>query len=137
MATLSGRPGPAYRSAMHRPLMIALVLGLGFLVLVWGSQAADEPNSRNYAGIKDAGIDALIERVIYAKDREELVAATKALDRVLLWHHYMVPQFYSDVFRTARWDRFARPEKMPTYGMSAFPTIWWWDPDKAAKTRRA
>ena len=59
----------------------------------WSSQAADTPGSRNYIGIKNPAIDALIERVIFAKDRAELVAATRALDRVLLWNHYVVPQF--------------------------------------------
>jgi microcin C transport system substrate-binding protein len=98
----------------------------------WGSQSADEPNSRNYAGIKNAGVDALIDRVIYAKSREELVAATKALDRVLLWNHFMVPQFYSDVTRTARWDRFGHPQNIPPY-TPGFPDIWWWDPEKAQK----
>lgn len=100
----------------------------------WSSQAADQAGSRNYVGIKNPAIDALIERVIFAKNREELVAATKAMDRVLLWNHYVVPQFTYDKVRTARWDRFARPEKLPTYGMSAFPTIWWWDGAKASKT---
>jgi len=100
----------------------------------WSSQAADQPGSRNLVGIKNPAVDAIIERVIFAKNRDELVAATKALDRVLLWYHYVVPQFTYDKVRTARWDRFARPEKMPTYGMSAFPTIWWWDEAKASKT---
>ncbi len=100
----------------------------------WSSQAADQPGSRNRVGIKNPAVDAMIERVIFAKNREELVAATKALDRVLLWNHYVVPQFTYDKVRTARWDRFARPEKMPTYGMSAFPTIWWWDEARASKT---
>jgi microcin C transport system substrate-binding protein len=100
----------------------------------WSSQAADQPGSRNLIGIKNPAVDALIERVIFAKNRPELVAATKALDRVLLWNHYVVPQFTYDKVRTARWDRFNRPEKMPTYGMAAFPTIWWWDGDRAAKT---
>jgi microcin C transport system substrate-binding protein len=98
----------------------------------WGSSSANEPNSRNYAGISDPGVDALIEKVIYAKDREELVAATKALDRVLLWHHYVIPQFYSDVYRTARWNRFGHPENIPIY-TPGFPDIWWYDADKAAK----
>jgi microcin C transport system substrate-binding protein len=100
----------------------------------WGSPAADTSGSRNYIGIKNPAIDALIERIIFAKDRAELVAATRALDRVLLWNHYVVPQFTIDVARTARWDRFGRPEKLPEYGAAAFPTIWWWDTDKAAKT---
>jgi microcin C transport system substrate-binding protein len=100
----------------------------------WGSQAADRNGSRNYAGIRDAGIDALIERVIFAKDRAELVAVTRALDRVLLWHHFVVPQFTYNKTRAARWDRFGRPEKLPEYGSSAFPTIWWWDAERAART---
>jgi microcin C transport system substrate-binding protein len=100
----------------------------------WGSAAADRPGSRNTAGIKDAGVDALIERVVFAKDREELVAATKALDRVLLHRNYVVPQFRSGETWTARWDRFARPATLPTYGGSGFPSIWWYDDAKAAKT---
>jgi microcin C transport system substrate-binding protein len=100
----------------------------------WSTQAADQAGSRNLVGIKNPAVDVLIDRVIFAKNREELVAATKALDRVLLWNHYVVPQFTYDKVRTARWDRFARPEKLPTYGMSAFPTIWWWDGSKASKT---
>ena len=100
----------------------------------WSSAAADRPGSRNLIGIKDPAIDALIERVIFAKNRSELVAATKALDRVLLHNNFVVPQFTYGKQRTARWDRFARPEKMPEYGAAAFPTIWWWDAQRAAKT---
>jgi microcin C transport system substrate-binding protein len=99
----------------------------------WSSQAADTPGSRNYIGIKNPAVDALIERVIFAKDRAELVAATRALDRVLLWNHYVVPQFTSDKSRTARWDRFGRPDPLPKYAAAAFPTVWWWDAGKAAK----
>jgi microcin C transport system substrate-binding protein len=100
----------------------------------WGSDAADRQGSRNTAGIKDAGVDALIERIVFAKDREELVAATKALDRVLLHRNYVVPQFRSGESWTARWDRFGRPTTLPTYGGSGFPSIWWYDEAKAAKT---
>jgi microcin C transport system substrate-binding protein len=100
----------------------------------WGSQAADQQGSRNLIGIKNPAVDSMIERVIFAKDRAELVAATKALDRVLLWNHYVVPQWTYGKQRTARWDRFSRPEIMPKYGAAAFPTIWWWDAAKAAKT---
>ena len=100
----------------------------------WGSAAADQPGSRNFAGIKNPAVDTLIERVIFAKSREELVAATKAMDRVLLWNHYVVPQWTYGKDRSARWDRFGRPEILPKYGTSAFPTVWWWDAEKAAKT---
>jgi len=98
----------------------------------WGSQAADQAGSRNLVGIKDPAIDALIDRVIFAKDRAELVAATKALDRVLLWNHFVVPQWTYGKQRTVRWDRFGRPEKLPQYAAAAFPTIWWWDAERAA-----
>jgi microcin C transport system substrate-binding protein len=100
----------------------------------WGSAAADVEGSRNYVGIKNPAVDAMIERVIFAKDRGELVAATHALDRVLLWNHYVVPLYTYDKSRTARWDRFSRPDPLPRFGASAFPTVWWWDAEKAAKT---
>jgi microcin C transport system substrate-binding protein len=99
----------------------------------WGSNAADQVGSRNTIGVKNPAVDKLIERVIFAKSREELVAATKALDRVLLWNNYVVPHWTYPFLRTARWDRFSHPMELPKYGESAFPTIWWWDAAKAAK----
>ncbi len=99
----------------------------------WGSQAADLPGSSNVIGIKNPAIDALIDQVIFAKSRGDLVAATRALDRVLLWNHYVVPHWNYPYERSARWDRFGRPGLMPKYGMSAFPDVWWWDAAKAAK----
>ncbi|MEM9631453.1 MAG: extracellular solute-binding protein [Pseudomonadota bacterium] len=102
----------------------------------WGSASADNSSSANYGGIKNPAIDHLIDKVIFAKDRETLVAATHALDRVLLWNHYVVPQFYSDETRTARWNRFAHPENMPEYS-TGFPTIWWYDQELAEKTGAA
>ncbi|WP_027579206.1 extracellular solute-binding protein [Bradyrhizobium sp. Ai1a-2] len=97
----------------------------------WGTKAADVPGSRNILGIKNPAIDKLIDRVIFAKNRAELVAATKALDRVLLWNHYVVPQWNYPKLRTARWDRFGRPAELPKYGASGFPAVWWYDADKA------
>jgi microcin C transport system substrate-binding protein len=99
----------------------------------WGSPAADQAGSRNLVGMKNPAVDALIERVIFAKNRDELLAATKALDRVLLWNFYVVPQWTYGRVRTARWDRFGRPSELPKYGAAAFPTVWWWDAQKAAK----
>ncbi|MFG1229217.1 extracellular solute-binding protein [Xanthobacter autotrophicus NCIMB 11399] len=99
----------------------------------WGSEAADREGSRNLAGIKDPAVDALIEKVIYASDRADLVAATHALDRVLLWNEYVIPAWGLNYTRTARWDRFAHPAQLPTYSY-AFPDIWWFDPAKASKT---
>jgi len=98
----------------------------------WGSQAADQPGSRNAIGIKNPAIDALIDRVIFAKDRAELVAATRALDRVLLWNFYVVPQFTYGFSRYALWDRFGHAE-LPKYARSGLPTLWWFDAEKAAR----
>jgi microcin C transport system substrate-binding protein len=98
----------------------------------WSSQTADVPGSSNYIGIKNPAVDTMIDRVIFAKDRAELVAATHALDRVLLWNHYVVPQWNYPKIRTARWDRFGRPSEMPKYGQAAFPALWWFDAEKAA-----
>jgi microcin C transport system substrate-binding protein len=100
----------------------------------WGSQAADQPGSLNMIGIKNPAIDAMIEQIIFAKHRADLEAATHALDRILLWNHYVVPQWTYGKVRTARWDRFGHPDPMPKYGRAAFPTVWWWDAAKATKT---
>ncbi len=100
----------------------------------WGSKAADQPGSRNLVGIKNPAVDKLIDRVIFAKSRDELIAATRALDRVLLWNNYIVPQWTYLNVRSARWDRFGHPDKLPEYGLGAFPTVWWWDAARAAKT---
>jgi microcin C transport system substrate-binding protein len=99
----------------------------------WGSQAAAMPGARNTIGIKNPAVDALIEKVIYAKNRAELVAATRALDRVLLWNFYLVPQFTYGFSRYARWDRFSHAEPLPKYGRSGLPTLWWYDTEKAAR----
>ena len=99
----------------------------------WGSQAADQPGSRNTIGIRNPAVDALIQQVIFAKDREGLVAATRALDRVLLWNFYVVPQFTYGFARYARWDRFSHAEPLPTYGRSGLPALWWYDAEKAAR----
>jgi microcin C transport system substrate-binding protein len=99
----------------------------------WGSQSADVPGSKNTVGIKNPAIDALIDKVIFATDRSSLVAATKALDRVLLWNFYVVPQFTYGFARYARWDRFSHAEPLPKYGRSGLPSLWWFDSDKAAR----
>jgi microcin C transport system substrate-binding protein len=100
----------------------------------WGSQAADQPGTLNLIGIKNPAVDAMIDQIIFAKNRSDLVAATHALDRVLLWNHYVVPQWFYGKMRSARWDRFGHPDPLPKYGTSAFPAVWWWDAAKAAKT---
>jgi microcin C transport system substrate-binding protein len=106
----------------------------------WSSKAADSPGSRNYSGIKDPVVDALVDKVIFAKDREELVAATNALDRVLLWNFYVVPQFTRDVEWVAYWNKFGMPQKQPDY-LGPDIESWWIDAEKeaalAAKYRSA
>jgi microcin C transport system substrate-binding protein len=90
----------------------------------FGSAAASQPGSANLAGISDPVVDALIEKVVEAPDIESLRTASRALDRVLLWGWYMVPQWYSDEHWIAYWDRFDRPETKPRYGSGFFDT-WW------------
>jgi microcin C transport system substrate-binding protein len=100
----------------------------------WGSRAADRQGSQNTLGIKNPAVDELIQKIIFAKDRPTLEAATKALDRVLLWNFYVVPQFTYPFARYARWDRFSHAEPLPKYGVAGLPSLWWWDAQKAAKT---
>lgn len=98
---------------------------------------AREPGSQNVIGICDPVIDELVELVVTAPDREELVARTRALDRVLLWHNFVVPHWHSRTFRIAFWDKFGRPERNPRYGLGL--DSWWVDParDRAlAEARR-
>ncbi|MBN9278316.1 MAG: ABC transporter substrate-binding protein [Hyphomicrobium sp.] len=101
----------------------------------WGSAAADSEGSRNLIGIKNTAVDQLIEKVIFATDRAELVAASRALDRVLLWNHYLVPQWYVPKERVAMWDMFGGPAKMPTHvqATSRFLQVWWHDQAAAAR----
>lgn len=99
----------------------------------WGSDSADRKGSRNVIGIKNPAVDKLIDKIIFAKNRADLVAATRALDRVLLWNHYIVPQFFTPNIRTARWDRFGLPEKSPDYAFTYL--TWWWDEQKAAAVK--
>jgi len=100
----------------------------------WGSDAAQQPGSRNYAGVSDPVVDDLIDLVISAPDRESLVARTRALDRVLLWHHYVIPNWHSRVDRIIYWDKFQQPEVTPKNGTDT--SYWWFDPEKAAALRR-
>jgi microcin C transport system substrate-binding protein len=96
----------------------------------WGSEAAATPGSRNTIGIKDPVVDHLIDKIIQAPTREELVTATRALDRVLLWGHYVIPHWHARTFRVAYWDKFDRPDTNPPYGLPFFS--WWVDPVKVA-----
>jgi microcin C transport system substrate-binding protein len=99
----------------------------------WSSSAADSPGSRNYAGIKDPVVDELVEQVISAPDRESLVTRTRALDRVLLWGFYVIPNWYLSVDRILYWDKFSYPEVIPARGTSV--SYWWFDPVKAERLK--
>ncbi len=101
----------------------------------WSSAAAATPGSRNLMGISDPVIDALIEKVIFAGDRNELVAATRALDRVLLWNFYVVPQWHNPELWLAWWNKFGMPEKQPAYAGVDIES-WWIDPEKDAALAR-
>jgi microcin C transport system substrate-binding protein len=100
----------------------------------WGSEKADVKGSRNMIGVKNPVIDALIKQVVTAKDREELIATVRALDRVLLWNFYVIPQWHINYHRIAYWDRFSRPAITPKYGLGIAET-WWIDPAKDADLR--
>ena len=97
----------------------------------WHSATADVQGSRNLMGVKDPVVDELIDLIIAAPDREQLIARTRALDRVLLWGHYVVPQFHSGMWYLAHWDKFSRPPKLAKYS-PGFPDTWWYDSGKAS-----
>ncbi len=90
----------------------------------WGSAAADQPGSLNIIGIKNPAVDALVDKIIFAPNRDALVAACRALDRVLLWSAYVVPQWYSPNERIAYWNKFGAPNPLPKLSVG-FPTVWW------------
>ncbi len=100
----------------------------------WGSESAGRDGSRNLIGIRNEVIDKLIDNVIFATDRKGLVIATRALDRALLWNHYVVPMWHIPYERVAYWNRFGKPEIQPDYSIG-FPSIWWFDEAKAAKVK--
>ncbi|MFM8800513.1 MAG: extracellular solute-binding protein [Tagaea sp.] len=99
----------------------------------WSSVKADQKASRNYAGIKDPAIDELVELLIAAPDRASLVQRVRALDRVLQWGHWVIPNWYVAVDRVAAWDRFGWPETNAKNGFDW--TGWWVDPQRDANLR--
>ena len=94
----------------------------------WGSNSSDLQGSRNTIGIKDPVVDELIDLIISAPDRKSLISRTQALDRVLLWGHYVIPHWHITSYRVAYWDKFGRPESTPKYGLGLF--TWWVDNHK-------
>jgi microcin C transport system substrate-binding protein len=100
----------------------------------WTTAAADQPGSRNMIGIKDPVIDELVDLLIAAPTWDDLVARCRALDRVLLWNHFVIPQWASTSFFVAWWNRFGRPERNPKNDVGF--DSWWIDPELDAKLKR-
>ena len=97
----------------------------------WHSSNVDEPGSGNLIGVRDPVADEIVGLIIEAPDRDSLIARTRALDRVLLWGHYVIPHFHLRAWRLVYWDRFGRPEITARYA-HGFPSFWWIDPEKDA-----
>ncbi|MFA4995308.1 MAG: extracellular solute-binding protein [Bdellovibrionales bacterium] len=103
---------------------------------MWGSSKADIKGSRNLIGVRDPVVDELIDKLVHAKSREDLVTACRALDRVLLWQYYVIPHWYIGTYRIAYWDKFGQPDIAPKYGL-AVTDSWWIDAKKADKINGA
>ncbi len=94
----------------------------------WGSDVGKKDGSKNYAGVDSPAVDYLIDKIIGAKTRKELTTAVHALDRVLLWGHYVIPLYHSGIDRIAYWDFLEYPKKTPLYGIVI--ETWWANKDK-------
>lgn len=105
----------------------------GFQLLrLYGSASADADFGQNWAGVKNPVVDDLIRHMINAKTERELVAATRAFDRVMLWNFYHVPGMVRPGYRLTYWDRYGRPQTQPL-SRPVFLDTWWWDPARAAR----
>lgn len=102
----------------------------------WFSTSADRTGSKNIIGVKNPVVDALVDKIITAPDRASLITRVHALDRVLLWQWYVVPNWYLGSHRVAWWDRFGRPAIQPIYGDPGFPERWWVDTTKDNALKR-
>ena len=94
----------------------------------WGSSTADQPGSPNYMGVKNPVLDEIIDELISAKSRQELVTYTKVLDRILLFNYYLIPQFHIGHYRVAYWNKLSRPAISPKYDLGF--DFWWFDQNK-------
>lgn len=92
----------------------------------WHSRSAESPGSRNFIGLRDPAVDTLVEGLIRADSRQSLIDHARALDRVLLWGHYAIPNYYVDTWRVAYWDQLQRPAATPQYDLGLF--TWWQKP---------
>ncbi len=104
----------------------------------FGSTRADVEGSNNLIGVRDPAVDVMIDKIIHANSREDLVAACRALDRILLWNHYVIPEWHIGTYRIAYWDKFGMPPSMPKYASQGAVTDGWWiDPAKTDKINAA
>lgn len=108
----------------------------GDLRSLYGSQGADEPGSSNYRGVKSPAVDALIERIATASNKDDLRTAARALDRVIMWNHWQIPQLFTRTEPTSYWNKFGLPATQPKYfQIDSIPDehslpwpLWtWWD----------
>jgi microcin C transport system substrate-binding protein len=106
---------------------------------MWGSESAETPGTRNYMGIKNPALDELIEGIIKAKDRKNLIIQIHALDRILTHQFYIVPHWYIAYDRAVYWNKFSRPKINPSQSNITSNLIewWWWDEQKAQKLEDA
>jgi len=92
----------------------------------WQSSAAEIKGSKNYAGIRSAAVDNLIDKIIYAGNREQLTAACRALDRVLWYGYYLVPNWYLKTHRIGYYNKFHFPDQIPLYYQPFQLLMTWW-----------
>ena len=99
--------------------------------LYWGSDGVEQPGTGNLAGIDEPAVDAMIEAIVTSETREDFVAATRALDRVLTAGRYVIPLWQPAESRLATWSRLEHPEAIPVYGdwIGWLPDVWWQEPD--------
>ena len=93
----------------------------------WSSSSADNPGSRNFIGLRDPAIDSLVESLINADSRQNLIAHARALDRVLLWGYYVIPNWHIKTWRVAFWNHIGHPKVSPKYDIGI--NTWWIKPD--------
>jgi microcin C transport system substrate-binding protein len=98
----------------------------------WGSEGADMEGSQNYTGLRSPAVDALVNKVIQANSREDLITSVRALDRVLLWNHLVIPHWHIPYTRIAFWDKFGIPDTIPMRGVELF--TWWYDAARGPQT---
>jgi len=106
---------------------------------MWSSEAAETPGSRNYMGIKNPAIDELIDIIVKADSRNDLIDAIQAMDRILTHQFYIVPHWYIAYDRVVYWQKFSRPELNPSQSaiINNILEWWWWDEGKTTKLKKA